>query len=143
MSLPTNIVTAALLLVAAAPEAAQDAAKPLSAALTGAAEVPRPGDADGSGTAKITISPADAEVCYEITVAKIDAATMAHIHKGAPGEAGKPVVTLDPPANGSTDGCAPMKRELGEAILKAPGDYYVNVHNAAHPAGAVRGQLAQ
>jgi hypothetical protein len=32
-------------------------------------------------------------------------------------------------------------RELLKAIASDPEDYYVNVHNADYPAGAVRGQL--
>jgi len=48
---------------------------------------------------------------------------------------------LDPPADGSSSGCADAKRSLINAISKNPSDYYVNVHNAEYMAGAVRGQL--
>lgn len=39
------------------------------------------------------------------------------------------------------DDCASVSRELALALLRSPADYYVNVHTAAFPAGALRGQL--
>ena len=35
----------------------------------------------------------------------------------------------------------PAKKAQVRAIAAEPGAYYVNVHNGAHPAGAMRGQL--
>ena len=109
--------------------------------LTGAAEVPGPGDSDGSGTARITADAATNQICYELTVQAIDAPTAAHIHRGAVGVAGPPVVTLDPPTRGSSRGCYNVERELAAAIIANPAGFYVNVHNARYPQGAVRGQL--
>lgn len=117
--------------------------RPLSAELTGAAEVPGPGDPDGTGHASVTVNPGKSEVCYELHVANIDPATAAHIHVGAAGEAGPVVVGLAAPTNGMSSGCATVDRELALAILKHPDQYYVNVHNASFPAGAVRGQLSK
>jgi hypothetical protein len=53
------------------------------------------------------------------------------------------VVGLEAPATGSSKGCAKVTRQQALDILKTPADYYVNVHNAEFPAGAVRGQLAK
>jgi hypothetical protein len=52
------------------------------------------------------------------------------------------VVPLEPPSDGASDACAAVERELALAILHDPANYYVNVHNAEFPAGALRGQLA-
>lgn len=115
---------------------------PQSATLTGAAEVPGPGDSDGTGSVSLQLNPGQGEICYQLQVANIAPATAAHIHVGAPNVAGPVVVPLVPPTSGSSSACATVDRELVLAILKNPEEYYVNVHNAAFPAGAVRGQLS-
>lgn len=116
--------------------------RPLSARLTGAAEVPGPGDTDGGGSAMLRVNPGQGQICYTLTVTNIDAATAAHIHRGAAGAAGPVVIPLETPADGSSEACAAATRELAMEILRNPAAFYVNVHNAAFPNGAVRGQLA-
>ncbi|HVF26458.1 MAG TPA: PQQ-dependent sugar dehydrogenase [Anaerolineales bacterium] len=117
----------------------------LSTELSGAAEVPGPGDPDGSGMANITLNPEQREVCFELTVSTIAPAAAAHIHEGAVGVAGPVVVPLDPaPTNGSSSACiGDVDRALIRNIIQHPEQYYVNVHNADFPAGAVRGQLSK
>src|SRR5687768_14976098 len=73
--------------------------------LTGADEVPGPGDPDGSGSAQITLNQGQGEVCFELEVADIAPATAAHIHVGAADVAGPVVVGLTAPADGSSSGC--------------------------------------
>ena len=53
------------------------------------------------------------------------------------------VVTLAPPTNGTSTGCATVDRALAKAIKLHPENYYVNIHNAAFPGGAIRGQLGK
>jgi len=108
-------------------------------AMTGAAEVPGPGA--GSGKATLTFDTDKGQVCYMLMASGTDAPTMAHIHKGAVGVAGGVVVPLAPPTNGMSEGCVPVAADALAAILAAPSDYYVNVHSAAYPKGAMRGQL--
>lgn len=115
----------------------------LTTTLSGAAERPGPGDPDGAGTATVTVNPGQKRICYELTVTNIATATAAHIHEGAPDVAGPVRVSLAAPADGDSSGCVDVARELALDILKDPGDYYVNVHNADFPGGAVRGQLAR
>lgn len=116
--------------------------RPLSASLSGAAEVPGPGDADGSGSAHVTLNQGQGEVCFDIAVADIAAPTAAHIHAGAKGVSGGVVVNFDVPSNGLS-GCVDVDAELIKTIRQNPANYYVNVHNADFPAGAVRGQLSK
>lgn len=121
----------------------QPGGRPLVITLTGAAEVPGPGDSDGTGTARITLNPGKGEVCYELTVDKIATSNAAHIHSGAVDKAGPPLVTLKAPANGSSKDCATLERDKILDIIQNPANYYVNVHNAEFPDGALRGQLGK
>ena len=118
--------------------------RPLAATLTGAAEVPGPGDSDGSGSATVTLNQGQGDVCFHLTVQDIAPAFAAHIHVGAAGVAGGVVVTLAPPTTGSSSGCVEdVDEDLIKAIRQNPAGYYVNVHNADFPGGAVRGQLSK
>lgn len=112
----------------------------LRATLTGDAEVPESGDPDGSGTAEIELNSADGQVCFDIQVENIAEAGAAHIHTGAAGTAGPPVVDFDVAGNGLS-GCVDADATTIDAILAAPSEHYVNVHNAEYGGGAVRGQL--
>ncbi len=140
-----DVKVATLLLVAttaacAAGQGMSDAE--LRSSLTGIQEVPGPGDSDGSGTAVVRARPADAQVCWTLNVRGIDPATAAHIHRGPAGTAGPPVVPLaTPDSAGRSEGCASVEQDVALDIAYRPFDYYVNVHTAAFPAGAVRGQL--
>jgi hypothetical protein len=117
------------------------AGRSLSASLTGAAETAG-GDTDGKGEVKVTLDPDKGEVCYELTVSNIETATAAHIHEGAAGKDGPPIVTFDAPATGSSKGCKTAAAGLIKQIMQNPANYYVNVHNKEFPKGALRGQLS-
>jgi hypothetical protein len=116
----------------------------LAATLTGANEVPGPGDPDGSGTATFRMIRGSAVICFQLNVHAITLpATAAHIHQGAAGIAGPVVVPLTTPgAAGTATGCVNSTRTLVGAILDNPAGYYANVHSTDYPAGAIRGQLA-
>ena len=63
--------------------------RPFSTTLTGAAEVPGPGDPDASGTAFVSLNQGLGEVCFDLSWAGIDGTvTAAHIHVGAATVAG-------------------------------------------------------
>ena len=128
-------------LALAAPVMGANGGRTLSTDLNGDEEFPGPGDPDGSGFATLRLNPGLEQICYSITVSDIAPATMAHIHEAPAGTAGPVVVGLEPPTDGSSESCATADRALVKDIMKNPSDYYVNVHNADYPAGAVRGQL--
>ena len=107
----------------------------LGAVLVGGNEVPGPGDPDGWGLADVWV--ARAEVCWKITATSVAPITAAHIHAGPAGVAGPVVVPLDP----YDQGCADVTRRLARFLKQQPGDFYVNLHNADFPGGAIRGQL--
>jgi hypothetical protein len=109
--------------------------------LNGAEETPNPGDPDGSGEAVLTLVPQLGLICYSLYVQNIAPATLAHIHVGEFGVAGGIVVHLKAPTNGSSGGCTTVSPTLVQQIADNPTGYYVNVHNANFPSGAVRGQL--
>jgi hypothetical protein len=130
------------MLASVVPAAGDSGGRPFTIDLTGAAEVnvqgvPNQGDPDGSGTATLRINPGQGEVCWTIEVTGVDPIFAAHIHVAPPTAPGPVVVPLDP----YTGGCTTVDRDLALAIIQDPGAYYVNVHNATYPAGALRGQL--
>lgn len=136
------VASVGLLLACLVPASAATAGRPFTVDLTGAAEVnaagvPNQGDPDGSGTVSLTINPGTGEVCWTIEVAGVDPILAAHIHIAPSTAPGPIVVPLE-----STSGCTKVDRELALAIITDPSSYYVNVHNATYPAGALRGQLA-
>jgi hypothetical protein len=114
-----------------------------STTLTGAEEVPGPGDPDGTGTASLILNRGQGTITFELTAANIAPANAAHIHRGPKGVAGPIVVPLTPPTSGSSSGTASVDRALIKEIQKNPEAFYVNVHNADFPAGAIRGQLSK
>ena len=111
-----------------------------AAVLNGANEVPR-GDPDGMGTAHIAINDATNQVCTHLEVRNIDAVTAAHIHQGRAGVNGPPVINLDPPDDNDSDDCDTVADALVDQIRRTPGNFYVNVHTAQYPNGAIRGQI--
>ncbi len=116
-------------------------AKPvtLTATLTGAAETGG-GDADGAGGFKAEADDDSGDFCFTLWAEKVMKPTMAHVHVGVAGVDGKPVATLEITGKDS-DACIAMEPSLIKEIVANPAGYYVNVHTADFPKGAVRGQL--
>jgi hypothetical protein len=136
-------VMMSLALLAAVPGAGSG--RRLAASLTGAAEVPGPGDPDGTGSVVLRLNPGQETICWTIRVADITLpAAAAHIHDGAAGVAGPIDVTLSAPdANGFATGCTLVDRAEILEIIREPDTYYVNVHTSDFPTGALRGQLSK
>ena len=103
----------------------------------------RAGDRDGRGIGSVLLR-GRRQICVSILVANIETPTAAHIHRGVAGRNGPPVVTLGTPIQGGIAGastCAQISRTLHAGIRRRPHRYYINVHNARFPNGAIRGQL--
>ena len=140
----TLIVTLAALCSIPAIATAQDhSGRKFVVTLEGEVEVPRKGDLDGTGTAVVRVNPGQGQLCYTLTVSGIAPATAAHIHEAPAGAAGPVVAPLAAPSDGSSEGCTAIDREEAMDIIRNPGNYYVNVHNAEFPGGALRGQLSR
>ena len=106
--------------------------------LSGAKEAPTTGDANGSGEFSWSLD--GTRLCYLLTATKIGTAAAAHIHRGAVGVAGPVRVELAAP-NRASVGCATLSTALATALRDHPRRFYVNVHTAAFPTGAIRAQL--
>ncbi|MDQ3876175.1 MAG: CHRD domain-containing protein [Actinomycetota bacterium] len=99
------------------------------------------------GLAVILIKPKTGEIRYWVVAwnlpGTIAGSPGAHIHVGAPGEAGPIVQPLQLTGRevGLVAAGTATNPALAQAILANPENYYVNVHTTVCPAGAIRGQL--
>ena len=136
-----------LLLSLALATSAVASGRPFTGTMTGAAEVPGPGDPDGSGTFALTFNQGTGEVCFALSVENITLpATLAHVHRGTVTQSGPPVIDLvAPDATGTSSGCVQdVDRGLIKEIRQNPENFYVNVHTLPDfGPGAVRGQLSK
>jgi CHRD domain len=113
----------------------------LFSVLTGAKE---PGGGDPNGRGSFTAIVDGNRLCYGLSNRNIENPGAAHIHRGRSGVAGDIVVPLEQPSSGdpgASSDCVRIARSLARAILANPNRYYVNVHTAGLPDGAIRGQL--
>lgn len=134
--------------------------------MTGAQEVSTTGDLAAQAVAHVSIPEDDGTaICLELEMRKPlsegpDAAAGLHVHAGARGEEGPVVVDLTPllaqaDEDGSIDACIDDPTDLaGEAVAgplladivlegreRFTGEFYLNLHTAGFPAGAIRGQV--
>ena len=147
----TLVLSAVGAVMAASGALADEKTATFTIQLSGAAEVcptaPGTCGGPGTGTATITIDRNARTLCYTITTQNVTLPLLAaHIHEAPVGEAGPVVVPLfTQPVNAATVGptcLTDLDKNLLKDIIRNPENYYVNVHNAPFPNGAVRGQLA-
>jgi hypothetical protein len=101
------------------------------------------GDPDGHGTASVLFV-GDNRICISALVNRLDKPTAAHIHEGPAGRNGPIVVPFTPPATGNpgtTTACVTVGAAVLGRLHATPTGFYINVHTAKFPDGAVRGQL--
>lgn len=135
---------AAVLAVAGAGIASAAHFTTLSTTLNGAEEVPGPGDPNGKGFITLDVF-LTGTICYEAKVQAIAGVAAAHIHEADAGSFGPVAVNLRPDLaerqGNKLSYCVSTTPAVAADIIANPTDYYVNVHNATYPAGAIRGQL--
>ncbi len=105
--------------------------------LSGDQEVP-PVSTAAKGSGTITVKD-DMSVAGSVMTTGMDG-IMAHIHHGAMGKNGPPIVTLTKSGN---SWMVPEGSKLTAEQYRAfkAGELYVNVHSAMHKGGEVRGQI--
>lgn len=117
----------------------EDGTVSVTTTLVGEQEVP-PVASTATGTANITLETTSGALSGQITHNVADA-TVAHVHTGAVGVSGGPIVSLTRSSDTVFDvpeGAVLTTEQISEFVA---GDLYVNVHSAEHPAGEIRGQL--
>jgi hypothetical protein len=113
-------------------------------AMDGGQEVPNAGDPDGSAMGTLSVDDVTGEVSWNFTYSDIDDPTQMHIHIGAAGVAGGVLISLGVATSGGPGtliGSLTADPAAVSQITANPFGFYVNIHNEAFPAGAVRGQL--
>lgn len=115
----------------------------LSASMTGAAEVPGPGDPDGTGSAVVAVDMTANQACVWFSFTAIDTPVAAHIHSGAVGVSGPVVLPLPTPSAAISASCGTAAPAVVSAIAASPSSHYLNVHTGPFPGGALRGNLSQ
>jgi CHRD domain len=106
--------------------------------LTGSEETP-PVTTSASATGTIRVT-ADRSISGQIKTSGLEG-TAAHIHVGAPGESGPPIVTLVKGPNGTWRVPPGAKLTDQQYASFKEGNLYVNVHSAEHKGGELRAQL--
>ncbi|UFN42895.1 CHRD domain-containing protein [Nocardioides okcheonensis] len=128
-------LAAALITLCLAPAATASAPEDGPTVLT--TRLKASGDTDGSGNARVTLRPKARKVCATISWNNIGDPTAAHIHRASDGFV---LVDLTGAVTGGAR-CTAASKKVIKRIAAHPGRYYVNVHNATYPAGAVQGTL--
>lgn len=122
--------------------AAQDNVAYVGTGLFGENEVGKGAGEEASGDFSAELDMGKGRLCYMLEVDGLDEVTGAHIHEGGKGNNGPPVLTLQLAGPNGDDICVNVDKELLGMIARNKARYYVNVHSAAFPEGAIRGQLS-
>jgi hypothetical protein len=107
-------------------------------------------DPDGLGAAAVTfdLGATPPNVCWDLSYSGIEQPVAAHIHSAPAGVDGPVVIPFTTATLGPTSatGCANLataaEQTAAAGVVANPANFYVNIHTATYPAGAIRGQLS-
>jgi hypothetical protein len=138
MTILRLVPLAAAAVLALAGCSSMESGRPLGAALTGA------NNPQASGQANVSYDPSTKLAKWTVSYSGLSGpATMAHFHGPAgPGANAPPVIWLSPqgqPVPNPIVGEATLNEAQAQQLLG--GQWYVNIHTAANPAGEARGQV--
>jgi hypothetical protein len=155
-----SVMVAAGLVVAVGGALAGQGEGTVSAMLSGKAEVPGPGDDNGSGEAVLNLKRKKGTISYSISLKGIGKRVAGHLHRGgkkatdpeAEARSHTRTVVLFDEADvtspvsgrakwGSKNYTPDQKKKVIKNIKNDPNDWYVNLHTSDFPDGAIRGQL--
>ncbi|MFO0875554.1 MAG: CHRD domain-containing protein [Phycisphaerales bacterium] len=140
----TTHLFAAVAIAATTLAATSASAEQFTLNMSGAQEVPGPGDPDGVATGTLTIDKTTNTISWNFTYSNIAAPTLMHIHPGAAGVAGGVLVNLGVATSGGAGTLISQTVTTAanvNMILANPTGFYVNIHNSPFPGGAIRGQI--
>lgn len=103
--------------------------------------VPGPGDRDAFGIVAVFTTTQPGVVCASAAVFSRSAPTAVHLHRAPPHANGPVAVDLGPVEPFGVSIACRRAGEVAGAFAADPGAFYVDVHTASHPDGALRGQL--
>ena len=111
---------------------------PMNADLSGVQEVP-PVKSSATGAGTIVVGD-DKSVSGSIKTSGMTG-TAAHVHEGAKGKNGPPIITLT--LSSTNEWVVPPGARLTDAQYQSlkDGNLYINVHSDAHKGGEIRAQL--
>jgi hypothetical protein len=98
------------------------------------------GAPNGSGLAVISINPSNDSICWRFSSLKnVAAPTVARIFRNFRGASGQNGLALGPTYKAS--GCVQERALVIQVISARPKEFWVSIHSARFPSGAVRGPL--
>lgn len=142
MSRRATVLTLALLSTGLWAAPSHAATQSFEVQLSGAQEVPAV-QTDGVGKAHLTYNPATRELTWSVHYSGLSGpVTMAHLHDGPSGQNGPIAIWLTRHGRAVKSPIRGRRRlTAAQAKQFLAGDWYINVHTSAHPAGEIRGQV--
>ncbi|HEX8207964.1 MAG TPA: CHRD domain-containing protein [Solirubrobacteraceae bacterium] len=119
-----------------------------SFSLSGGANLPSPGDPNGSGTGTVSVYPSRNTLCWSLNASGVGQGVELHLHRGTRNEQSVVVSTVSLMTDalrtpGSISGCLYVtRRSILNEIQARPHMFYMALHNTEFPGGALRGQLS-